>query len=65
MNREYSSTVPGNPYATIKQRIDHLRDTYNMGMNDAKKIVRREDLIREINDAETIHDIKRILLEMI
>ncbi|MBY3263850.1 hypothetical protein HFO15_19685 [Rhizobium laguerreae] len=46
-------------------RIRRLSNDRGIGMLEAKRIAKREDMIADINAAATIDDIKALLLRMV
>lgn len=51
-------------YRTTAEKIRDCREKHYLGLEYAKRIVLRDELRDEINKAENVEDIKRILLEM-
>lgn len=56
--------IPG-PYATTAERVAYLRETREIGLEEAKRIVWKEDLLHDIAHAEDLSDIKFILKEIV
>lgn len=50
-------------YRTTLQKVVDCRDKHELGLAQAQRIVKRDELRADINAAEDLHDIKRILLE--
>lgn len=51
--------------ATRRDRITAIRFERECGLHEATQIVDREDLIKDIEAATTVGDLKRILLRMV
>lgn len=49
-------------YRSTAAKIRDCREQHELGMDEAKRIVLRDELRREIQQAEDLEDIKRILL---
>jgi len=46
-------------------RVRELRDAHGISVQTAAKIVRGEELVQEIEGAQTVEDLKRVLLEIV
>ena len=53
------------PDRTKIDRIRHYRETLAIGLAQAKRMVEREDLLAEIDAADSIYDVKAILRQMV
>ena len=51
--------------ATKMERVKAVREERQCGMYEAKRIVEREDLIADINAAQSIDDIRALLLRIV
>jgi hypothetical protein len=57
-----SKTAPGNDLAA---RVLNLREERGIGMDEAKRIVMREQLERDVRSANSIDDLKALMLRII
>lgn len=50
-------------YRSDAEKIRDCRDKHELGMQDAKRIVLRDRLRSDIHEAETLEELKRVLLD--
>lgn len=58
-------TMYGGYPMSKKDRVSYIRETWNCGLLEAKRIVAKEMILEEIDAAESVDDLKAILRQLV